>query len=295
MTVSTFEHLERTRGGLATLGPGLLAIMIAIDRCFVSWAVRLGAAQVSFPPLLTVEDLESIDYFQNFPHLGIAATPLATANRTMLGEDDAGHGSLLPRSLGQCRYLLPSAACYNLYFHLKQNTIERPLIVTTQAHCFRNEEEYNGLARLLAFTMRKVICVGDADTVRAFLGDAENLLVGFADEIGLPLPVQDAIDPFFDPESPRAAMQRLFAVKKEYVSAGVALASVNYHRNFFGERCKISLEDGSPAFSGCMGMGLERWIYALTNRFGPDPTRIVEMLDCYSNPNSCRMRESHDS
>jgi seryl-tRNA synthetase len=295
MIVHTFAPVSTTDGGLATLGPDLLAVLVALDRCFVSWAGRLGAAQVSFPPLLSVEDLESIDYFENFPHLGIAATPLATGNGTMLGEDDAGHRSLLSQSLGQCRYVLPSAACYNLYFHLRKNTIDRPVLVTTQARCFRNEAEYTGLSRLLAFTMREVICVGDANTVRAFLADAERLLVAFADEIGLPLPVQVATDPFFDPQSPRAEMQRLFAVKKEYLSEGVALASVNYHRNFFGERCQISLEDGSPAFSGCMGMGLERWIHALTGRFGPDSARIVETLEAYSKPDSSDMSESHES
>lgn len=294
MTVRTFAPVSTTDGGLATLGPDLLAVLVELDRCFVSWAGRLGAAQVSFPPLLTVEDLESIDYFENFPHLGIAATPLATGNGTMLGEDDAGRRSLLSGSLGQCRYVLPSAACYNLYFHLRNNTIDRPVLVTTQARCFRNEAEYTGLSRLLAFTMREVICVGDANTVRAFLADAERLLVAFADEIGLPLPVQAATDPFFDPQSPRAEMQRLFAVKKEYLSEGVALASVNYHRNFFGERCRIRLEDGSPAFSGCMGMGLERWIHALTGRFGPDAARIVETLESYRKSGSAGMRDGND-
>lgn len=291
MAVTAFAPISKACGGLATLGPDSLAVLVALDRCFVNWAERLGAAQVVFPPLLTVEDLESIDYFENFPHLGIAVTPLATGNGTMVGDDEAGGRSLLSQSLGQCRYVLPSAACYNLYFHLKQTTIERPVIVTTQACCFRNEKEFAGLARLLAFTMRELICVGDAVSVRKFLADAENLLVGFADLIGLPLPAQAATDPFFDPESPRAEMQRLFAVKKEYVSSGVALASVNYHRNFFGERCKIALEDNSPAFSGCMGMGLERWIHALIGRFGPDSAQIVETLESYLKSKSTDVRD----
>jgi hypothetical protein len=63
-------------------------------------------------------------------------------------------------------------------------------------------------------------------------------------------------------------MQRLLPVKHELVSArGVALASANFHRNFFGERCNIRLaHSGETATTGCFAFGIERWISELSHR-----------------------------
>jgi hypothetical protein len=47
----------------------------------------------------------------------------------------------------------------------------------------------------------------------------------------------------------------------------LAIGSVNFHRNYFGEAFEIS-RDGREAFSGCVAFGLERWIYAFLERFG---------------------------
>jgi hypothetical protein len=41
----------------------------------------------------------------------------------------------------------------------------------------------------------------------------------------------------------------------------IAIASLNLHRNFFGERLSIAF-DGQPAFTSCVGFGLERWLWA---------------------------------
>ena len=67
-------------------------------------------------------------------------------------------------------------------------------------------------------------------------------------------------------------------VKTEMVFSGeLAIGSINSHRSFFGETFGISRGD-SPAFSGCVAFGLERWLYALLARFGPDPQRWPDAL-----------------
>jgi hypothetical protein len=77
---------------------------------------------------------------------------------------------------------------------------------------------------------------------------------------------------------------KLFPVKEEFVfrstsdDPGLAIGSVNFHRNFFGERCEIGLADGSAAFSGCAAFGLERWLAALQATFGPNWDNILERV-----------------
>src|SRR5207247_2179199 len=100
-------------------------------------------------------------------------------------------------------------------------------------------------------------------------------------EIDLPIAWQNATDPFFDPSrNPKFLAQKLDPVKTEMVFGGeLAIGSINFHRNFFGETFGIRRE-GEPAFSGCVAFGLERWLFALLRRFGPDesawPSGLME-------------------
>src|SRR5256885_1895226 len=59
-------------------------------------------------------------------------------------------------------------------------------------------------------------------------------------------------------------------VKTEMVfRTGLAIGSVNFHRNYFGEASQIQRQE-QEAFSGCVAFGIERWIFAFLNQFGPD-------------------------
>jgi hypothetical protein len=67
-------------------------------------------------------------------------------------------------------------------------------------------------------------------------------------------------------------------VKFEFVSDdGTAIASVNRHRNFFGERLGIFFGD-EDAYSGCLAFGVERWVHAVLQVHG-DPQRALAALN----------------
>ena len=90
--------------------------------------------------------------------------------------------------------------------------------------------------------------------------------------LGLPVEFETATDPFFNPsQNPKYLMQRLDPVKHEMIFDGhLAIGSVNFHRNYFGEAFGIE-RAGEQAFSGCVAFGLERWIFAILSHFGPNP------------------------
>ena len=55
-------------------------------------------------------------------------------------------------------------------------------------------------------------------------------------------------------------MQRLLGTKIELcLPDGLAMASINRHGPFFGERFKICLGTGGSAHSACVAFGLDRW------------------------------------
>src|SRR5262249_22569453 len=147
-------------------------------------------------------------------------------------------------------------------------TIAVPLKVTTIAECYRNEAHYKELARLRGFSMREIVCIGSADEVKRHLAGLKQTVTQFLDRLGIPVVVEGASDSFFDRSSERALLSRIFPTKEEVQYAGeVAVASFNFHRNFFGERCSIACS-GESAFSGCVAFGIERWIHMFLQHYG---------------------------
>jgi seryl-tRNA synthetase len=265
----------RVAGGFATLGPELCRVRELLQARLLAWADECQAERMVFPPLMRVEDLASIDYFQNFPQLLLLAAPLRgealAGDRGALVEDSAVPSARLDSS----EYALPSAACYNVYLHLRDSDLPSPRYVTTVATCFRNEQRYEGLRRLRGFSMQEIVCVGERAAVQAHLAAFKLRVLEFARELGLELEVRPASDPFFQASGDRAVLQKLFPVKEEFVHRdSLAIASLNFHRNFFGERCRIRVSGGEPAFSGCVAFGLERWLAALLEAHGQDVQAI---------------------
>ncbi|MFF5447217.1 hypothetical protein [Streptomyces sp. NPDC012888] len=257
--------------GLVTLGPEAVRLRAALDTVFTGWAQAAGAAEVLYPPLIPVADLARFDYFTNFPHLVLAAAPVDTDAIADLPTREAGPGTTLGgHQLREAGLVLPSAACYNAYLSLSGTHLDEPARFTTIAQCFRRESHYDGLRRLHGFTMREIIAVGDAGTVKEHLTTHKALVLDFAAHLGLHLTTDVATDPFFDADGSRAVMQRLFPTKEEFVAdGGLAIASVNYHRNFFGERAGITYA-GEQAHTSCVAFGVERWLHVLAARFDGD-------------------------
>ncbi|CAG1019032.1 Amino acid--[acyl-carrier-protein] ligase 1 [Burkholderiaceae bacterium] len=276
----TPHSLFDVKDGLATLRPDAMGIVRMLERRIAAWAGEIGARELSYPPLQRVEDLSRIDYFLNFPHLGTLVAPIRK------DELEASYGkpgvfrSVCCAHLGDAQYALPSAACYSVYFDFENQRLAGPVHVTTIARCFRNEVEYPDLSRLWGFQMRELVCLGRSAEVQAHLKNFRAKIKAFTERLDLPVEVAIATDPFFDRSSSRAAMQQLFPVKEEFVYGGkVAIASINFHRNFFGERCRITTADGEPAFTGCVAFGIERWIHVLNDRFEGDIERIQAALE----------------
>jgi seryl-tRNA synthetase len=267
------EALYTVRRGLATFGPAMVALKAALDRRFVAWADEIGAVSMLYPTLMPVSELEPLDYFRNFPHLAVAASGVrAERLETGFGQDTAAMEAIPGADLADARYVLPSAACYNVYVHLKDEVLDGPRYVTTVANCYRNENEYTELQRLWSFTMREIVCLGPAEAV-------QDHLLALAERLGLDLAVAAATDPFYQPGSSVAVMQKLFPQKEELQYKGeLAIASVNFHRNFFGERCRIRTRDGEPVFTGCVAFGIERWLHALLDRFAGDAGAAIAAI-----------------
>jgi hypothetical protein len=224
--------------------------MIELDRAFEDRFASLGAQRWKLPPLLPAAPLKAIGYFENFHHIANVVGKLPDADCDCEVIDNGG-------------LVVPSAACYGVYLQLRDTALDANTLITVNANCARYEQSYEPLVRLGAYSLRELIQIGDLAETRAFFAAMQNAVVEFAKKVGLPITLEVAADSFFQTDSPKSVLQKLSKTKLELVYAGqLAVGSINFHRNYFGDRFGIS-HGGEPAFTSCFGVGLERWAHMI--------------------------------
>lgn len=262
-------------GFIGIAGP-LRALSEQIDRRFLDLAFRFGAEQQDFGPLLSVRDLRKIDYFSAFPHLvtfpASAAPDTENLREFAMRNGSEAEGPLCTTHNGPIQSVLAPAACYAVYIAMEGAELPAaPRVITVRGTCFRSERVFEPLVRQPSFSMREVVHLGNAASVKSFLEESHERVLAIAAEWGLAPSIEVAADPFFDPaRSPKYLHATLFPSKHELVDQSIALASFNNHRNFFGEAYRITT-DGEPVHTACVAFGIERWIFAILRQHGPDP------------------------
>jgi seryl-tRNA synthetase len=246
-------------------------------------AGRIAAADgpevLCFPPAMPQASLVRSGYLKSFPQL------LGTIH--CFCGDEAGHRRLLrcvdtnqpwtdqqePSDL-----LLTPAACYPLYPTVARRgrLPENGGLYDIRSWCFRHEPSLDP-ARMQTFQIREFVRIGSCEQVLAFRQLWFDRAQEFASSLAVPFTFDVANDPFFGrPGRLMADSQREQKLKYELLIAidneakPTACMSFNYHLDHFGEAWDIQTADGAPAFSGCVGFGLERLTLALFRYHGLD-------------------------
>jgi len=214
-------------------------VLDRIDARVRGLAASMGAREMQYPALIAREVLEQAEYTQAFPHLLMSACPTT--------------------------WCLSPAVCYHTYAHLAHRTLEDPMVVTARGRCFRAETGSAPGERQIEFEMREIVLLGAQAWIDASAETARLAVETIARDAGLSGDWEAAEDPFFLPAAAgKALMQRLLKVKVEYQwpqAGGLALASINRHGPFFGQRFHIVMPDGTPVHTMCIAVGLDRWAH----------------------------------
>lgn len=281
--------------GRAVLSGPLYRLAAGCDAAFALLAEQWDAEPEQHPAMIDVADLQAVDYLASFPQLATfpASLDADLANLEEFTGRDAldPAGAVRPARIAPIREVLTPAACYHLYPHHRGERLAGPRYLTTLNTCFRREAHYAPLRRQWGFQMREIVCMGTRAEVRDFLDAGTEQVRALLRELDLPVVWAAATDPFFEPaRNPKYLAQRLNPTKHEALYgddagdgarkgggggagaqvAGLAVASVNLHEDHFGAAFQIE-RDGTPAVTGCVAFGIERWVYALTHRHGADP------------------------
>ena len=259
--------------GYATLSGPLRDLAEALDQRFLACAGR-DLTHYSVPTFIAVADLEPTAWLRSFPHLATFAASASRAPGMLDALARAQQAGRLPAqtALEPVEQVLTPAACHHLYPGLRDRDLAQDAYLTLRAHCHRREAAYAPLARQWCFQMRELVCIGSRAAVEAFVADCCARIDALVRSLDLEARWLVATDPFFDAQAdPKALAQRLEPVKTELTLAdGLAVASINRHRSFFGERYRIA-RAGAPAHSACVAFGIERWLLAVATARGADP------------------------
>jgi seryl-tRNA synthetase len=277
----------RESGSLWDIAPGVSGLrghVVTLTREIETAVADVARAETrnewSAPAGVSFETLERAEYFSSFPQWLTTASHLSgdeVALQAIAASESPGRAARA--TPGTTEIALPPAICYNTYAALADAAIEAPLLMTGQGTCWRHEgERHAALERGWAFTMREIVCLGTQWDVKSFLDRGVERVSALAMRLGLETEIVLATDPFFAPSARgRAALQRIKGLKHELVfrfpdGRPLAIASFNDHEQFFGDRFAISLDDGTPASSGCVAFGLERWLLAVLMTHGVNPS-----------------------
>jgi seryl-tRNA synthetase len=285
-------------GHVILRGPAAQLLALVEHRVQTVFAREFHAELELFPATIKSETLHRCNHFTSFPeHMDFVAhlrqdldvlNGFAQACKTEGWSPRLHEGRMAPHD-----FSLSPSCCYHAYEGMEGWTLEKPgRAITAVLHCHRYEgANHKSLNRLRAFTMREVIWVGHPAFVLASRGRAEELIIQWAKDWELSCTFETANDMFFtDDYSVKASFQRQQEAKRElrvdvpFDGGTLSVFSSNFHAQTFGKAFSISL-GGKPATSGCVGWGLERWVYAIYSQFGFDvarwPARLREEYEAF--------------
>lgn len=293
--------------GYYAVGPLLTGVITFIDRAVQDIARAMGADRYRFPSLIAPEYMEKVQYFTNFPHsLSFVSHLEENIKGIARFSEEAttckGHVEADPSLYDKPSAILTPTVCHHLYCMLEDCKLtDAGLAATAMGNCFRFESRNMlSLERVWNFTMREIIFVGEDDFVSDNLTEVRKRFRAVLEDLDLNFAVETANDPFFvGTFRDQAAYQAAFELKYEiradlpYRGKTLAIGSYNRHGNFFGRKLNIQNSDGSPASTGCFGVGFERIALAFVAQHGPDPDKWPSIIqDAVSEATSAPVRFS---
>lgn len=269
--------------GFYSLQGDFLRVFHAINRSVRRMAADVDAVEQEHPAVWPVRLFKMIDYFHEFPHQMIlcAAVKDDYASRAefakRFGKDQPFESVPMDSLMGDSTYGLQPAVCDCTYYSLENVAAHEDTYYTTYNKVFRNERSAtNRLDRLTNFSVRDIMFVGREEFVLEARQKLIEVLSRFLVSLELSAKIETANDPFFANDSAmKSVFQNAHRLKYEllaripHLGREIAVGSINLHTDFFGKAFTIRLRDGRTAFSGCIGVGMERITYALFCQHGP--------------------------
>ncbi|HDR7760922.1 hypothetical protein [Bacillus cereus] len=284
--------------GLFSFRPPFSDLLLLLDQLIIdNIAKPLGALNEQYPSLISMDTLNKTNHFTSFPHHVLFTQHLKEdlsiidSFTRKVQESDGLHKDMIqPSDVKTTSLVKNPAVCYHCYKSLENTEVQgEGYIVTSMGKCSRYESNnHSDFGRLLDFSMREIIFVGEDEFVKKMRSKSIELLKDFLSLWEIDALIENANDPFFtDDYQVKSFFQRDMEMKYEvkfkipYLKNTISVSSSNYHGNVFGQA--FSIKKGNNYVStGCLAFGLERWIFAFLSQYGLDikkwPSQIKKLI-----------------
>ncbi len=253
-------------------------VLASVDRLVRDAGPADDRVELSFPPIMSREDYDRIEYLRRFSSLaGVVSIFGGTEDdhRSLMRAMDADEP--VDRYLAASDLALVSSCCHPVYGWLAGDLAPGGVTLTLLGQCFRREPSVDPF-RMQWFRQREHVRVAGAEAVEAWRVQAISTATSVFDCLALPHTVDAASDAFFGRTGRLLARaQQDLELKVEFVvplgegAGSTACASLNLHGDHFGSIFGIRTADHALASSACLGFGLERVTLALLAVHGLEP------------------------
>ena len=297
-TLRARGELWQARPGLVGMRGDLLALYRGVERAIAELVAAETRDEWLVPQGIALETLARAGYFESLPQWLTLASHLSDdPDQLRLVADDADPADAARTTAMPAEAALAPAACYHAYAALAGAHLSGPRVMSVHGTCWRHEgDRLEPLARGWAFTMHELVCIGGHEEVEALrrrgMLAAELLARSFGLEPSIVdadvFPSKSATDRVPFPRSQSLKHQLLLPLGDR---SPIAATSFNHHERHFGEAFDIVLPDGTPAESGCVAFGIERWVLAVLAEHGPDqpawPAALAIATESPPHPAAC--------
>lgn len=253
-------------------------VLQSFDRLITRRAAHFQADILRLPGVLSREHYLMTSHMENFPDLmGSVHSFMGRDREHVAMLTKRQNGEEWTQDLAPSALMLTPACCYPLYPTLSGTLSDEGKTADLTSQVFRHEPSIDP-CRMQIFRQREFVRVGSASQALEHRRLCLELGRDTLAEVGLEVEIVLANDPFFGRGGRvMAASQKDQDLKHEFTFAvaseekPTAIASTNCHTDYFGKAFDITLPNGEPAHSACIGFGMERVTLALFKHHGFDP------------------------
>lgn len=254
-----------------------------------------GCQNYRFPTLLKTDVLKKVGYFDSFPNLLMFTTRLKNEidnyrNFKKIysnGYTEKNSADLI-NFCQNTNYGLPPTMCYYVYDMLSGKEISN-CSFTAVGKSFRFENKYyKPFERLWDFTIRETVFLGDYDYIKDSVEKYKLCVIKLMEILELHGTCETANDPFFlvDEAVKKINVQKMFGSKYELrlrvnKDSSIAVGSFNIHGQFLSKRFDLfkSKNENEYIYTGCIGIGLERLLFAYLSQHGLEKIDSLSLID----------------
>lgn len=234
--------------------------------------------ETAYSGMLPIKSLVKNSYISSFPHQCIFVSFAKRELESIKNLTNIKNNNyrIIKKNTQNPDYMMSPTICYNCFETLKKQNIKKTQYYTSIGNCYRYEGlNYKNFERLKIYEMREWIIFGNPKIVKLEIKKILNKLKKILENWKIQFRIVSASDPFFLNEKIKKKIFQLsFNLKYElelflpYEKKWIAVASFNNHLDSMVKNYYIKSINSSKINSGCIGIGYERFLYALYSQKG---------------------------